>query len=111
MKEIYKNALSEVNAIINNSDENIINKIPNKFMNFVQNNMNKSYTIEMDLDKEILEQNISNEAKSIIALIYRDYICPKAERQTLIKREILERQKQEELKKEKYELKWNKRNL
>ena len=106
MREIYKNALSEVNAIINNSDENVINKIPNKFMNFVQNNMNKSYTIEMDLDKEILEQNISNEAKSIIALIYRDYICPKAERQILLEKEMMERHKKEVQKNKMYEIKW-----
>lgn len=106
MREIYKNVLSEVNAIINNSEQSIINKIPNKFIDFVQKNMNKSYEVEIETGKEILEQNISSEAKSIVALIYRDYICSKDEREVLINKEISNARKQEELKRKMYEIKW-----
>ena len=55
MKQIYRNALSEVNAILINSNQNIINMIPNKFLDFVKNNMNQSYEIQIDLEKGILE--------------------------------------------------------
>ena len=111
MKEIYRNALSEVNAILINSDQSVINMIPNRFLDFIKNNMNESYDIQVDLEKGILEQNISNEAKSIVALIYRDYICEADERQVLIKKELVEKQKKEKMKNEKYRINWNKRTL
>lgn len=98
MKQIYKNALSEVNAILINSNQNIINMIPNKFLDFVRNNMNQAYEIQIDLEKGILEQNISNEAKSIVPLIYRDYICSADERQVLIKKELVEKLNKEKMK-------------
>ena len=106
MKEVYRNALSEVNAILTNSEQDIINRIPDGFVNFVQNNMNQCYNVKIELGKGILEQNISDEAKSIIALIYRDYICSKDERQELIEKEIINVKKQEELKRKNYEIKW-----
>lgn len=106
MRDIYRNALTEVNAVINNSQEDIINRIPNRFKNFINQNMNNSYSVDIQPDKSILEQNISNEAKSIIALIYRDYICSETERNELIKKEILKREEEEHIKREKYKIKW-----
>ena len=110
MKQIYRNALSEVNAILINSNQDIINMIPNKFLEFVRNNMNQEYEIQIDLEKGILEQNISNEAKSIVALIYRDYICSANERQ-VIKKELVEKLNKEKMKNERYRINWNKRTL
>ena len=106
MKQIYRNALSEVNAILINSNQDIINMIPNKFLEFVRNNMNQEYEIQIDLEKGILEQNISNEAKSIVALIYRDYICSADERKILLEKERMNLKKIEELKRKKYEIRW-----
>lgn len=106
MKQIYRNALSEVNAILINSNQNIINMIPDKFLDFVKNNMNQAYEIQIDLEKGILEQNISNEAKSIVALIYRDYICSADERKILLEKERINLKKREELERKKYEIKW-----
>ena len=71
MKEKYMNALTEVNAIMDNSSNEVIYKIPIRFRNFVSQNMNNNYNVNLDLDKSIIEQNISKEAKSIIALIYK----------------------------------------
>ena len=101
MRDIYKNALAEVNAVINNSQEDIINKIPSRFKNFISQNMNSSHIVKIQSNKAILEQDISNEAKSIIALIYRDYICKESERKELIKQEFIKRAKDEQIKREK----------
>lgn len=106
MKDKYRNALSEVNAIINNSQEIIINRIPSRFKNFINQNMNPLYVVNVQSNKGILEQNISNEAKSIIALIYRDYICSGEERKNLIENEIKKRKEEEIIKRKKYEIKW-----
>ena len=73
--------------------------------------MNQSCDVKINLNKSILEQDISNEAKSIIALIYRDYICEADERQILIKKELVEKLKKEKIKNEKYKINWNKRSL
>lgn len=107
MRDIYKNALAEVNAVINNSQDDIINKIPSRFKNFISQNMNSSHIVKIQSNKAILEQDISNEAKSIIALIYRDYICEKSERKELIKQEFIKRAKDEQIKREKHKIKWN----
>lgn len=107
MRDIYKNALAEVNAVINNSQEDIINKIPSRFKNFISQNMNSSHIVKIQSNKAILEQDISNEAKSIIALIYRDYICEESERKELIKQEFIKRAKDEQIKREKYIIRWN----
>lgn len=108
MRQVYKNALSEVNAILINSEQSIINMIPNKFLDFIKKNMNQSYDVKINLNKSILEQNISNEAKSIIALIYRDYICSKPRREELRQQEIERMKHQERLNEEKYSIKWKK---
>ena len=50
--------------------------------------MDREYKVEVDLSKRIEEQNISQEAKDILALIYRDYLVSKTEREELIQREI-----------------------
>lgn len=110
MRQIYKNALSEVNAILNNSEQIIINRIPDRFLNFIKNNMNPTYNVQINLKKGILEQDISNEAKSIIALIYRDYICTANERQNLLVKERIDLEKKEKLKREMYKITWKRRN-
>ena len=111
MRQVYKDALSEVNAVLINSEQSIINRIPNRFLDFIKKNMNHSCDVKINLNKSILEQDISNEAKSIIALIYRDYICEADERQILIKKELVEKLKKEKIKNEKYKINWNKRSL
>ena len=111
MRQVYKNALSEVNAILINSEQSIINMIPNKFLDFIKKNMNQSCDVKINLNKSILEQDISSEAKSIIALIYRDCICEADKRQILIKKELVEKLKKEKIKNEKYKINWNKRSL
>ena len=70
--------------------------------------MNNSYIVKIQPNKTILEQDISNEAKSIIALIYRDYICQESERKDLIKQELIKRAKDEQIKSEKYKIRWPK---
>ena len=111
MRQVYKDALSEVNAVLINSEQSIINRIPNRFLDFIKKNMNQSCDVKINLNKSILEQDISNEAKSIIALIYRDYICEADERQILIKKELVEKLKKEKIKNEKYKINWNKRSV
>ena len=79
MKIEYRQALFEVYKILQNTDEEIINKIPEKFMKFVKENMDTNYKFELEKGKELIKQNLKDETKQIIALIYKDYICDEKE--------------------------------
>ena len=91
MKEEYKKALVEV-----------VKKIPEKFMNYIKENKAVDYEFKVDKQKGLLEQDISEETKAILSLIYRDYFCDEEERQELIKKEREELIKEEEEKRKKY---------
>ena len=79
MKIEYRQALFEVYKILENTDEEIINKIPEKFIKFVKENMDTNYKFELEKGKELIKQNLKDETKQIIALIYKDYICDEKE--------------------------------
>ena len=75
MKIEYRQALFEVYKILENTDEEIKNKIPEKFIKFVKENMDTNYKFELEKGKELIKQNLKDETKQIIALIYKKYIC------------------------------------
>ncbi len=96
MKKEYRKALSEVNQILLNTDEEVVAKIPKRFQEFVKTNMDKEHKIEIKEGESLIEQDIRPETKQILALIYRDYICSKEKRNDLINQEIEKRKKREE---------------
>lgn len=98
----YKQALTEVLEILNHSDKSITEKIPQNFIDFLYENMDKDYVCNIDFSNENWDDNVKEETQSIIALIYRDYICSSEERKTLLAEEVAEREKQERELREKY---------
>lgn len=71
--ENYKNALEEVYDILQNTDEELIQKIPQKFLNFVKENMNQEYISNIDYNAEIDKQKLLPETEAILSLIYKSY--------------------------------------
>lgn len=108
MKNEYKQALAEVNIILENTQEEIKNKLPNRFKKFIKENMDNNHYIKIDKNKSLVEQNISKETKEILALIYRDYLCTKEERTILISQEQQEKMRKEKDEQEKYNIDFNK---
>ena len=84
MKIEYRQALFEVYKILENTDEEIKNKIPEKFIKFVKENMDTNYKFELEKGKELVRQNLKSETKQIIALIYKYYICGEEEREKIV---------------------------
>lgn len=80
----YKIALSEVNEILKYTDDDIVSRIPKKFITFISDNMDTNHKFKVQENVELFEQPISNETKTILAMIYRDYFCDDVERQELI---------------------------
>ncbi len=107
MKEIDRQTVAEVIEILNHSESEILNKIPKKFMEFLYNNSDNEFNVNIDFNNENWDDTIKQDTKAILALIYRDYLISKDERDKLLKEE------QDRLNKEEYELreKYNPDNL
>ena len=108
MEQKYKKALSEVNIILAHTEKEVKDKIPEYFIQYIKENMDKNHRIKIQNNKELLEQNIMLETKQIIALMYRDYICTKDEREKLIRQEKEKYKKIEKEKQEKYKIDFKK---
>lgn len=96
MESKYTQALSEVWEILKYSEKSIIEKIPQEFLNFIIENKDKEYKCNIDFESENWEESVKTETQSIIALIYRDYICSPEKRKILIAEEIQEQIQREE---------------
>lgn len=70
---VYKNAFKEVYEILKNTDKELVEKVPQKFIDFLQNNMNTDYQVNIDNNIEIDKQTLLAETEDIFALIYRSY--------------------------------------
>lgn len=90
MDEEFRKALTEVVEVLKNSEDSIRKKIPQEFNNFLNENMDKNYKPNIDFSKSNWEDNVKEDTKAILALIYRDYLVSKEERNNL----LLEEQKE-----------------
>lgn len=100
--EIYKNSFKEVYDILENTETELVDKIPNKFMEFIKNNMNENYKTNIRQDINIDKQPLLKETEAILSLIYRSYWATDEEKEefkTKDKNEFIEEEKE---KKEKY---------
>lgn len=92
MEELSAIAASEVLEVLNNTDISLISKIPYKVLNFLQVKSNE-YEGKIEFSEgTISEQNISEDAKAVLAVIYTDYFCDDEEK-TQIKSVFDENQK------------------
>ena len=104
----YANAYTEVCEILNYLNKDEYNKIPQEIIDVFEDNKNIDYLYEIDLDKDLTEQQISKEAKAILLNIFRDYLAT-SDQNTKIKewlakdRMFLERQKQQKYSKDVFE--------
>lgn len=99
----YEKVLREVEYILQQFPKEIQNKIPDDFRNDIIKNMDVTYIPETyNKNKTLDEQNISEETKKILALIYRNYLVSDEERKKLITEENNIREKLENEKRKKY---------
>ena len=108
MKLKYRQALFEVYVILENTDEDIKNKIPKKFTDFIKENMDVNHKFVLQQGKELVNQNLMLETKQILALIYRDYMCTQEERKKLLLQEKEKRIKKENQNRKKYNVDFEK---
>ena len=80
----YSEAIVEVLEILENSDENIYKKVPNKLIEFWQRNKSTTYKPNLDHNKSLNEMNLKQKTKDIITMIYLNYLCGENEKETII---------------------------
>ena len=64
--------------------------------------MSTTYKVIYDNTKSLNEQNIKQETRAILSIIYRDYICDKETKEKIIQKDRKEWLELEEKKKEEY---------
>lgn len=88
MEENYRKAFSEVSEVLKAMPDNLLKKIPNKFIDIVEKEKLDNYKIR--LCDNIEEQVFSEEATIILGIIYKDFLCDENERNQL---EIIDNEK------------------
>ena len=69
----YKIAYSEVLEILKHISEEEYNKIPNDMIELFKTNANNDNEFVYNPNKTLEEQNVSETARTIIAILFRDY--------------------------------------
>lgn len=100
LNERYSIAISETLHYLKGIKREDINKIPNKFMLFLKENIADNYVCDFDYNKPLKELNLTNEAKGLIAMICLNYWCENEEQKNKFSKhlDINEQKYQEELK-------------
>lgn len=100
MKEIYMDAFSEVDAIIKIMPSNLVNKIPLKLQQLINEYKNDSY--RPLIEEPIENYELMDESKIILSLIYRDFLCSNEEKEILKIRDSEKLKEEEQQLREKY---------
>lgn len=94
----YANAYTEVLDILKYISKEDYEKIPKSKIKVFEENSNKNYSFTYDENKTLDEQNVSEIAKAIIAILFRDYWATKEQRYVIIKKQQeIKEQKQKEI--------------
>ena len=73
MRENYKKAVSQVNAVLENMEQEYIDKIPQKLKSILNDITEEVGKVEIDTSKKIEELDLMPEAKDILAVLYYNY--------------------------------------
>lgn len=81
MKEIqYSEAATQVLDILNYTSEEDVKKIPQSFINFLNNISNKEYIPRFNHEYPISALNLTSEARELLGFIYITWWCDESER-------------------------------
>lgn len=99
VNERYRIAMAETLHYLKGICQDDMDKIPNKFMTFLEKNASQDCKCEFDYTKPLNELNLKNETRGLIAMICLNYWCVTEEQKDRFKKHLNknEKQYQEEL--------------
>lgn len=107
IKEKKIQIYTEIYCLLKYFPNSFIEKLPNKLLEIVSLSADRKYLIDIDTDKSINAQNISEKTKKVLAVLYYNYWSNEAE-----KRDIIEHFNENEKKyQEELRIKYNPDNL
>lgn len=98
----YRQSLTELNTIIHYMDIEYLKKLPQKFIEFVNLNMDKDYIPNIDKNTPINEQKLKEDTKVLLSLLYRNYWCDDEKKRALIQEDLVAKNNYEKELREKY---------
>jgi len=101
---MYGKVFREVGEVIDNMDPKDTLKISSDFLKTIIKKADWSYDFKYDKSKSIMEQNLSDDAQVLLSVIYLRYFASKEEKLELIKLMKKNDEKDEELKRKKYDV-------
>lgn len=103
----YSEAAVEVLDILKHTNKEDVNKIPRKFIEFLENNKSETYIADLDHTKTIKEMDLKPKTQALLGLIYLKYWADEEE-----KRDFKKRARENEIKyQEELRKKYNTDNL
>lgn len=81
----YSCVLTEVNEIFKYLDKNILEKLPLKLRAEILTKKNNEYQFKYDTSKQLDEQNIMPQTRSLFSALYLMYCCTPEEKKELLK--------------------------
>ena len=103
MEELSAEVATEVIQVLYNSDSSIICKIPYRIIEVLQEKSEESEKkVNFKENTELKDQDISEESKAILSILYRDYICSEEEKIEVNKVFENNQKQYEEFQREKY---------
>lgn len=100
----YSEAAVEVLEILSHTRKEDVNKIPKKFLEFLENNKSKTYIADLDHTKTIKEMNLKPKTEALLGLIYLKYWANEEEKTAFKKRARENEIKYQEELREKYNI-------
>lgn len=82
---IYTKAYTEVNCLLQYLPQSYLDKLPKKLMELIRDQSDAQYNIYIDTNKSLLEQNFSDKAIDLIAVLKYNYWSTDEEKQQLEK--------------------------
>lgn len=79
----YSEAIVEILDILQYSDDYIVERIPKKLIEFWKKNKSTIYKPNLDHSKPINEMNLKDKTKSLITMIYLNYLCNETQKKNI----------------------------
>ena len=82
----YIQANTEIKCLLKYFPINYIKKLPTKLLKMIYRNSDEKYNIDVDLKKDLKNQNISKKTKDMLAVLTYNYWSSETEKKDIIER-------------------------
>lgn len=96
-------SFSEVLYILEHMDKKDVDRIPKKFIDFLNNNKSMNYSSHLNSTKELSEMQLRKKTKEVLAIIYMNYWCTPQQKNDFNRQLVQNEQRYQEELRERYD--------